>query len=259
MIFHYILMLQYFDEAFPYESCFSDDIIYVKAPHMHICDCANATVSAYELSGAVDGPNADIMVTKGDVLKFMLSSPTHPFWIKTENGTGKNNSVSSGISGVGQGKTFGLLIWDTKEIMAGTYYYQCEYHPLMVGKIIVKNDIMINVKVVRHSPSPQNVYELSGAVSGKNAYLEILKGSVVKFKLDIIGPHPFWIKSVKGYGPSKEVLSGISGVGQGKKSGLLIWDTAHTNETAYYYECQYHSGMGGLIRVVSEGRKLFNI
>ena len=139
-------MLQYFHEAFT----FSDDIIYVKAPHMDICECENATVSAYELSGAVDGPNADIKITKGDVLKFMLSSPTHPFWIKTENGTGRNNSVSSGISGVGQGNTFGLLIWDTKEIMAGTYYYQYEFHPLMVGKIIVRskipNGITINVK-----------------------------------------------------------------------------------------------------------------
>ena len=249
--------MQSFRKFFISFSSLSDyDIIFVKA----------FNASAYELSGAVNGSNADIEITRGDVLKFMLDAPGHPFWIKMLNGTGTeldrnltDNAVSSGISGVGQGNVFGPLIWDTKEIMAGTYYYQCEYHPLMVGKIIVKNDIMINVKVVRHSPSPQNVYELSGAVSGKNAYLEILKGSVVKFKLDIIGPHPFWIKSVKGYGPSKEVLSGISGVGQGKKSGLLIWDTAHTNETAYYYECQYHSGMGGLIRVVSEGTKFFNI
>ena len=236
---------------------------------MHICECANATVSAYELSGAVDGPNADIMVTKGDVLKFMLSSPTHPFWIKTENETGTNNSVSSGISGVGQGKTFGLLIWDTKEIMAGTYYYQCEVHPLMVGKIIVRsktpNSIMINVKVVPNPPNSttnaSNVYELSGAVSGKNAYIEIYKGDVAKFELDIVGPHPFWIKMEKGYGADNAVSSGISGVGQGNKSGVLIWDTAHTNESTYYYECEHHAGMGGLIRVVPSmgGRNFFNI
>ena len=254
-------MLQYFHEAFT----FSDDIIYVKAPHMDICECENATVSAYELSGAVDGPNADIMVTKGDVLKFMLSSPTHPFWIKTENGTGRNNSVSSGISGVGQGKTFGLLIWDTKEIMAGTYYYQYEFHPLMVGKIIVRsktpNNIMINVKVVPNSPKSPNVYELSGAVSGKNAYIEIYKGDVAKFELDINGTHPFWIKTEKGTGMDNAVSSGISGVGQGNTSGVLIWDTAHTNESTYYYECEHHAGMGGLIRVVPSmgGRNYFNI
>ena len=232
---------------------------------MHICKCANATVSAYELSGAVDGPNADIMVTKGDVLKFMLSSPTHPFWIKTENETGTNNSVSSGISGVGQGKTFGVLIWDTKEIMEGMYYYQCEFHPLMVGKIIVRsktpNSIMINVKVVPSSPnSNTSVYELSGAVSGKNAYIEIYKGDVVKFELDIVG-HPFWIKTEKGIGSDNAVSSGISGVGQGNTSGVLIWDTAHTNKSTYYYECQWHPGMGGLIRVVPSkgGRKISNI
>ena len=92
---------------------------------------------AYELSGAVAGKNADIEITKGDALKFQLDTEGHPFWIKTVKETGKNNSVSSGISGVGQGKTSGVLIWDTTEIMEGTYYYQCEYHASMFGRIIV--------------------------------------------------------------------------------------------------------------------------
>ena len=248
-------MLQSFRKFFISFSSLSDyDIIFVKA----------FNASAYELSGAVNGSNADIEITRGDVLKFMLDATGHPFWIKMLNGTGTeldrnltDNAVSSGIHGVGQGSTFGPLIWDTKEIIAGTYYYQCEYHPQMVGKIIVKNDIMINVKVVPNSPSVPNVYELSGAVSGKNAYIEIFKGSVVKFELDIVGPHPFWIKTVKGHGQNDPVSSGISGVGQGKRSGLLIWDTTGISEGAYYYECQWHPGMGGLIRVVPavRGRK----
>ena len=92
---------------------------------------------AYELSGAVTGKNADIKISKGAVLKFELDVKGHPFRIKTVKGTGQDNDVSSGISGVGQGKTSGVLIWDTTEIMAGTYYYQCEYHAPMFGRIIV--------------------------------------------------------------------------------------------------------------------------
>ena len=98
---------------------------------------AKSAPLAYELSGAVTGKNADIEITKGDALKFQLDTKEHPFWIKTVKGTGKNNSVSSGISGVGQGKESGVLIWDTQDIMEGTYYYQCEYAPQMVGRIIV--------------------------------------------------------------------------------------------------------------------------
>ena len=92
---------------------------------------------AYKLSGAVTGQNADIEITKGEVLKFQLDTSGHPFWIKTVKGEGRDNGVSSGISGVGQGNTSGVLIWDTQDIMEGTYYYQCEYAPPMVGRIIV--------------------------------------------------------------------------------------------------------------------------
>ena len=92
---------------------------------------------AYELSGAITGTNADIKISKGVVLRFELDVNGHPFWIKTQKGTGKDNEVSAGISGVGQGKTSGSLIWDTTKIMEGLYYYQCEYHALMFGRIIV--------------------------------------------------------------------------------------------------------------------------
>ena len=103
-----------------------------------------ADPGAYQLSGAVIGTNAEIEISQGDVLAFKLNAKGHPFWIKTQQGTGENNAVSSGISGVGQGKTSGVLIWDTNQIEDGsiypgstTYYYQCEYHAAMVGKITV--------------------------------------------------------------------------------------------------------------------------
>ena len=105
---------------------FPDEIIHVKV-----------VPGAYELSGAVTGTNADIKISKGVLLQFELDAQGHPFWIKTEEGIGKDNDVSSGISGVGQGKTSGVLIWDTSKIMEGTYYYQCELAPQMVGRIIV--------------------------------------------------------------------------------------------------------------------------
>ena len=96
-----------------------------------------ADPGAYQLSGAVVGTNADIEISQGDVLAFKLNAKGHPFWIKTQQGTGQNNAVSSGISGVGQGKTSGALIWDTTKIEEGTYYYQCQYHVAMFGKITV--------------------------------------------------------------------------------------------------------------------------
>ena len=75
----------------------------------------------YELSGAVIGINPDIKVSKGDVLIFELDAEGHPFWIKTVMGIGQGNAVTSGISGVGQGKTSGVLIWNTTTFEDGIY------------------------------------------------------------------------------------------------------------------------------------------
>ena len=122
------MLLDFFYKSLTSILRFPDEIIYVSV---------KLAPQAYELSGAVSGANADINVTKGDVVKIELDASGHPFWIKTEKGTGPDNGVSIGISGVGQGKTSGLLIWDTTYVMPGTYYYQCEYAPSMVGRIIV--------------------------------------------------------------------------------------------------------------------------
>ena len=90
------------------------------------------------MSGAVTGRQVDVDINIGDVLEFSLDvGHSHPFWIKTAKGIGKDNAVSSGISGVGQGQTSGLLIWDTTDVMEGTYYYQCQYASSMGGRIIV--------------------------------------------------------------------------------------------------------------------------
>ena len=97
-----------------------------------------AVPDAYELSGAAIGRNAKIEISKGDVLEFELADIAgHPFWIKTMAGTGKSNAVTTGISSADQGKTSGEVTWDTDQINKGTYYYQCEFHRNMFGRIIV--------------------------------------------------------------------------------------------------------------------------
>ena len=59
----------------------------------------------------------------------------YPFWIKTAPQIGQENAVTTGIKGTGQGKTDGLLIWETTNISEGTYYYEAE-HNAGVGGII---------------------------------------------------------------------------------------------------------------------------
>ena len=103
-------------------------------------------------------------------------------------------------------------------------------------------------------------YVLSGDVTGPQVDVDIYKGFVLKFSLDVGRSHPFWIKFKKGTGIDYPVITGIGLAQQGKWSGELIWDTTRINEGTYYYQCEYHASMFGKINVLGKtGTTLFKI
>ena len=58
---------------------------------------------------------------------------SHPFYIKTAQGTGTDNQVSNVTN---NGATNGTVNWTPTA--AGTYYYQCSAHNGMYGTITVQ-------------------------------------------------------------------------------------------------------------------------
>ena len=112
--------------------------IYIDLPFINV-DLESAATLAFDLSGLVTGTYLTITISRGDVLRFRLryKDGDHPFWIKTSKGIGRENGVTTGISGVGNGHSWGLLIWNTTEIEEGTYYYECQRTRDMGGEIHV--------------------------------------------------------------------------------------------------------------------------
>ena len=90
------------------------------------------TLSGTDKSGSVSGNNPTISCNDGDVLTFTVNAGGHPFYIKTQAGTGTGN-LAPGV--VNQGATNGDVVFTPQS--DGTYYYQCEYHGGMVGTITV--------------------------------------------------------------------------------------------------------------------------
>tara|TARA_B100001093_G_scaffold116258_1_gene108593 strand:+ start:320 stop:2773 length:2454 start_codon:yes stop_codon:yes gene_type:complete len=90
------------------------------------------TLSGTDKSGSVSGNNPTISCNDGDVLTFSVSAGGHPFYIKTQAGTGAGN-LAPGV--VNQGATNGDVVFTPQS--DGTYYYQCQYHSGMVGTITV--------------------------------------------------------------------------------------------------------------------------
>ena len=88
-------------------------------------------------------------------------------------------------------------------------------------------------------------YILSGYVSGNNATVTLNVGDTVNFTVNAEG-HPFNINTGNYTGVEYRV-STPAAEGQGAQNGVVSW-TPNTAGT-YYYNCQYHSGMNGIIQV----------
>ena len=91
------------------------------------------TLSGTDVNGTVSGDDASITINVGDTLNFTVDAASHPFYIKTAQGTGTDNQVSNVTN---NGATSGVVNWTPTA--AGTYYYQCSAHNGMYGTITVQ-------------------------------------------------------------------------------------------------------------------------
>jgi plastocyanin len=91
------------------------------------------TLSGTDRNGSVSGEDPSLTFHIGDEIKFNVSTPGHPFLLKTVSGTGDDNLIPN-IANLGT--TGGTVTWTPTE--AGTYFYQCRPHVDMVGTITIE-------------------------------------------------------------------------------------------------------------------------
>ena len=96
-------------------------------------DSSNYTLSGTDLNGSVSGDDPALTFTVGDEITFSVNATGHPFYIKTQAGTGTENQASDVTN---NGAESGDVVWTPTA--TGTYYYQCSAHSDMVGTITVK-------------------------------------------------------------------------------------------------------------------------
>ncbi len=100
--------------------------------------------------------------------------------------------------------------------------------------------------------SGNGTYNLSGddrdgSLFGQNSTISIMKGDTLNLNLNNLVGHPVWIKTDRSTGIGNSVTTGISN--NGGTSGTLIWNTTNVGVGTYYYNCQNHSSMSGIINV----------
>jgi uncharacterized delta-60 repeat protein len=92
-----------------------------------------AVAGAYEINGV---NNPTLIVRRGQTYTFNLNTAGHPFYLQT-TGSGYQSSNVYNKYFQGQGRTEGEHLWVVSADAPDEIFYQCEFHPVMFGKIIV--------------------------------------------------------------------------------------------------------------------------
>jgi len=152
----------------------------------------STTTSDYYFTGSdrngtiTDTTDASLNINLGDIIKFNMSEThaSHPLKIVGEFG---GAGFTTGVTGAGTS----TITWDTTNISAGTYRYECENHPAdMRGfiyvadqaaeelpKYIVKNLIVPKYGVIELLEQPKRLEENMrlgvGNSTGQSIHLQI--------------------------------------------------------------------------------------
>jgi len=91
-------------------------------------------------SQSLSGNDPTLTLERGKTYEFDISSPGHPFWIKTEQINGISESYNDGI--VNNGASSGLITFTVPADAPSTLYYICQIHSGMTGIINIVDDAM---------------------------------------------------------------------------------------------------------------------
>ena len=169
------------------------------------------TLSGTDRNGAVGGNNANVTIHVGDTVNFNLSgvSGSHPFYLKTVQGIGTSNLVSTPAA-TGQGSTGTATVsWTPNE--AGTYYYQCSNHNSMNGTITVTDTggyvLEANDRVTFND----------GDATDPTINIEV--GDTIEFynysQVNVNTGDPLCIKTARTIGPANDLVTTGFVIGQG--------------------------------------------
>lgn len=103
----------------------------------------NNGATSYRIGGA---DNPSLTLSRGSTYIFNVNASGHPFYIKTQAGTGTGNQYSSGVTG--QGVTVGTLTFVVPGNAPSTLFYHCSIHSSMGGTLNIIDPVGVPGRVV---------------------------------------------------------------------------------------------------------------
>jgi len=96
----------------------------------------STTTSAYTINGQL---NSTLNLRRGVSYTFQVTSPGHPFYIKTAAVAGTGDTYDTGVTN--NGLTSGTLTFSVPANAPSSLFYQCSLHAAMTGGITITNPV----------------------------------------------------------------------------------------------------------------------
>lgn len=95
----------------------------------------NSGASAYLFTGEglSDASNPNITLKRGETYEFTISTPGHPFFIKTTETTGTGSTFNDGVTN--NGASDNTITFVVPNTAPDTLFYICEFHGSMTGTL----------------------------------------------------------------------------------------------------------------------------
>ena len=192
------------------------------------------------------------------------STNSHPLAISTtKNGTHDGgatvNNIKFFVNGYNQTENEYSNIFSNDTIFDNAFvvfsptsndtqlYYYCLFHSGMGNdaKILIdgfKEEIVTATLNITNNGASDYV------ISNKNdPTLTLERGKTYEFNIDASG-HPFWIKTISSAGTGNSYSDGITN--NGTSNGIIVFKVPDDAPDQLYYNCQIHSSMNGIIKIV---------
>ena len=194
--------------------------------------------------------------------------------ISTLGGTGIGNTVGIGstayfgdggikLQGVLTGRTSGNKIRINSHIIPeanaqydlGNAEYKIRHLFLSDNSIKFVKDGSEETYSISVTAGGNSAYQMSGndkggSVSGDNPTIDVQVGDVIEFAVNAAG-HPMWISDTQGTGSVSWNNAWGSCTNNGGESTTITWDTTNAAVGTYYYNCEYHGSMTGVVNITS--------
>jgi len=131
------------------------------------------------------------------------------------------------------------VTWEVKKLAAGEYFFQCDVHPNMTGKVIAEGGSVEHAGSGAEKSDAVEVSAKNIAFNTKKLQAPANVGFKLQFENNEAAPHNVAILKAKG---SPEVLLREPPFPGPKKA---TWDVDPLPPGTYYFQCDVHPNMSG--------------